>query len=249
MIENPEATGRPAGEEEPRRQGDAQPPQPPGPAGEDRRPPPPAEGGGAPRHPVEEAAAPEGESHGGDEAPSRLSWYAIRVQSNKEDSVKRSLEGKIKLRGLGRKIQQVVVPTEKIAEIKNGRKRTRQVKTYPGYVLLEMVMDDETWAFVRETPGVGDFVGGGGSADSKPFPLLPEEVSKIFGRDVPGEAAPKIKIDFSVGDKVKIREGPFENFEGVVEEINEQKGLVRVVVTIFGRSTPVELQYWQVENI
>ncbi|MAG57695.1 MAG: transcription termination/antitermination factor NusG [Planctomycetes bacterium] len=174
----------------------------------------------------------------------------MRVQSNKEDSVKRNMERRIELRGLQRKIKQLVVPTEKVAEIKNGKKRTRQVKTYPGYVLVEMIMDDETWAFVRETAGVGDFVGGSSGAHQKPFPLLSEEVNKIFGVDVPGtDAAPKIKIDFGVGDKVRIREGPFENFDGVVEEINEQKGTVRVVVTIFGRATPVELKYWQVVPI
>ncbi len=182
-------------------------------------------------------------------AGAQAQWYAVRVQSNKEDSVKRNMERRIELRGLQRKISQLVVPTEKVAEIKNGKKRTRQVKTYPGYVLIEMFMDDETWAFVRETPGVGDFVGGTSGAHQKPFPLLEEEVNKIFGLEVPGTEVPKIKIDFGMGDKVKIREGPFENFEGVVEEINEQKGTVRVVVTIFGRATPVELQYWQVEPI
>jgi transcriptional antiterminator NusG len=182
-------------------------------------------------------------------AEPKYQWFAIRVQSNKEDSVKRNMERRIELRGLQLKIKQLVVPTEKVAEIKNGKKRTRQVKTYPGYVLIEMMMDDETWAFVRETGGVGDFVGGASGSHQKPFPLLPEEVNKIFGVDVPGLEVPKIKIDFSVGDKVKIREGPFENFDGVVEEINEQKGIVRVVVTIFGRATPVELQYWQVEVI
>ncbi len=177
------------------------------------------------------------------------SWYAVRVQSNKEDSVKRNMGRKIELRGLSRKISQVVVPTEKVAEIKGGKRRTRQVKTYPGYVLVEMVMDDETWAFVRETPGVGDFVGGGGSSHQKPFPLRPEEVNQIFGLDAVGSETPKIKIDFGMGDKVKIREGPFENFDGVVEQINEEKGTVRVGVTIFGRPTPVELKYWQVEPI
>lgn len=176
-------------------------------------------------------------------------WYPVRVQSNKEESVKRNMERRIELRGLGKKILHVVVPTEKIAEIKNGKKRTRQVKTYPGYVLVEMIMDDETWAFVRETGGVGDFVGGGGNIHQKPFPLRQDEVNKIFGIDVPGTDDARIKIDFGVGDKVKIRDGPFENFDGVVEEINEQKGLVRVVVTIFGRATPVELKYWEVEVI
>lgn len=176
-------------------------------------------------------------------------WYAVRVQSNKEETVKRNMERKIELRGLQKKVLQVVVPTEKVAEIKNGKKRTRHVKTYPGYVLVEMFMDDETWAFVRDTAGVGDFVGGGGNIHQKPFPLTQDEVNKIFGIDVPGTQEAKIKIDFGIGDKVKIREGPFENFDGVVEEINEGKGLVRVVVTIFGRATPVELKYWEVELI
>ena len=192
--------------------------------------------------PAEPEAAPESATPAGD-------WFAVRVQSNKEDSVKRNMDRRIELRGLGKKILQVVVPTEKVAEIKNGRKRTRQVKTYPGYVLVEMHMDDETWAFVRETPGVGDFVGGVAGSHQKPFPLRSEEVNKIFGIEEEGAEAPKIKIDFETGDKIKIREGPFENFEGVVDEINEQKGTVRVVVTIFERATPVELQYWQIEKI
>jgi len=213
----------------------------------------PIEEGVAPAEPASTAEAPvvEPEAPAADAAPEgpKPSWYAVRVQSNKEDSVRRNMQRRIELRGLQRKITQLVVPTEKVAEIKNGKKRTRQVKTYPGYVLVEMIMDDETWAFVRETAGVGDFVGGTSGAHQKPFPLLQEEVNKIFGLDVPGAETPKIKIDFSMGDKVKIREGPFENFDGVVEEINEQKGTVRVVVTIFGRATPVELQYWQVETI
>jgi len=193
-------------------------------------------------------AEPAGLQPGGPEEPAPQ-WYAIRVQSNKEDTVRRNLETKIKLKGLGRKITQVVVPTEKVAEIKNGKRRTRRVKIYPGYVLIEMLMDDETWSFVREVPGVGDFVGGKGNVREKPFPLLPEEVRKIFGQELPVDAQPRIQIDFSVGHKVRIREGPFENFDGVVDDINEQKGLVRVIVTIFGRSTPVELQYWQVEPL
>lgn len=195
--------------------------------------------------PSEEAAAPAA----AEPAPAAGRWYAVRVQSNKEDSVKRNMDRRIEMRGLQRKVSQVVVPTEKYTEIKNGRKRTRQVKTYPGYVLVEMIMDDETWAFVRETGGVGDFVGGGGNLHQKPFPLEQTEVNKIFGIEAPGTEQPQVKIDFSVGDKVKIKEGPFENFDGVVEEIDETKGRVKVVVTIFGRATPVDLQYWQVEEI
>jgi transcription termination/antitermination protein NusG len=185
-----------------------------------------------------------------------LHWYAIRVQSNKEDSVKRNLDRKIELRGFQEKIKEVVVPTEKVAEIRNGKKRLRAVKTYPGYVLANMLMDEDTWVFVRETAGVGDFVGAsamparGGAATPKPFPLRPEEVQKIFGASTTeAGGGAKIKINFQTGDKVKIKEGPFENFDGVVDDINEQKGIVRVIVTIFGRATPVELQYWQVESL
>jgi transcriptional antiterminator NusG len=182
-------------------------------------------------------------------------WYAIRVQSNKEDSVKRNLDRKIELRGFQDKIKEVVVPTEKVAEIRNGKKRLRSVKTYPGYVLANMIMDEDTWVFVRETAGVGDFVGAsampsrGGASTPKPFPLRPEEVQKIFGTTSAEAGGAKIKINFQNGDKVKIKEGPFENFDGVVDDINEQKGIVRVIVTIFGRATPVELQYWQVEAL
>ncbi len=191
-----------------------------------------------------------------EKANPELRWYAIRVQSNKEDSVKRNLDRKIELRGFTDRIKEVVVPTEKVAEIRNGKKRFRTVKTYPGYVLAQMIMDEETWLFVRETGGVGDFVGasamptrGSSGKTPKPFPLRPEEVAKIFGSPVTDAGGAKIKIAFQVGDKVKIKEGPFENFDGVVDDINEQKGLVRVVVTIFGRATPVELQYWQVEAL
>ncbi len=187
---------------------------------------------------------------------SEFHWYAIRVQSNKEDSVKRNIDRKVELRGFGDRIKEVVVPTEKVAEIRNGKKRFRTVKTYPGYVLANMMMDEETWLFVRETGGVGDFVGasamparGSSGKTPKPFPLRPEEVAKIFGSPITEQGGAKIKIPFQVGDKVKIKEGPFENFDGIVDDINEQKGLVRVVVTIFGRATPVELQYWQVEAL
>jgi transcription termination/antitermination protein NusG len=188
-------------------------------------------------------------------AAGEVNWYAIRVQSNKEDSVKRNLDRKIELRGFQDKIKEVVVPTEKVAEIRNGKKRLRSVKTYPGYVLANMVMDEDTWVFVRETAGVGDFVGAsamparGGASTPKPFPLRPEEVQKIFGTTSAEAGGAKIKINFQTGDKVKIKEGPFENFDGVVDDINEQKGIVRVIVTIFGRATPVELQYWQVEAL
>ena len=176
-------------------------------------------------------------------------WYAIRVQSNKEDHVRRTLERKVETHGLQEKIFSVVVPVKKYEEIKNGKKRVRTEKIYPGYVLVEMVMDDSSWLFIRETSGVGDFVGAHAEATGKPFPLTEEEVGKIFGTEEEGEGKPAIKIDFEIGEQVKIKDGPFEDFDGVVEEIFPDKGRIRVTVNIFGRAAPVELEYWQAEKI
>lgn len=178
-----------------------------------------------------------------------FSWYPIRVQSNKEDHVRRTLQRKIETHGLGDKIREVVVPVRKYEEIKAGKKRIRSEKTYPGYVLVEMVMDDQAWLFVRETPGVGDFVGPHAGSHMKPYPLTDDEVVKLFGGDEEETEKPTIKIDFEVGEGVKIKDGPFEDFDGVVEEIMPDKGRIRVTVNIFGRAAPVELEYWQAEKL
>jgi transcriptional antiterminator NusG len=138
-----------------------------------------------------------------------------------------------------------MVPTEKVSEIKGGKRRVIQRKIYPGYIIVEMVLDDETWYLVRGTPGIGDFVG----SESVPVPMEPHEVEKLIGGMQETEEKPKLKIEFDLGDRVKIKEGPFENFSGVVDEVNAQKGLVRVIVMIFGRETPVELEDWQVEPV
>lgn len=182
-----------------------------------------------------------------------FNWFAIRVQSNKEDHVRKTLERKIETHGLGDRIRSVVVPKREYEEIKNGKKRTRKEKTYPGYVLVELEMDDETWLFIRETPGVGDFVGVNVADHSKPFPLTEDEVQKLFGSEEEGEegadAKPTIKIDFDLGEQVKIKDGPFEDFNGVIDEIIPEKGRIRVTVNIFGRAAPVELEYWQAEKV
>lgn len=178
-----------------------------------------------------------------------MDWYAIRVQSNKEDHVQRTLDRKVETHGMREKISEVVVPKEQVVEIKNGKKRTRKVKTYPGYVLLHLEMTDDTWLFVRETPGVGDFVGAHIGDHTKPYPLTAEEVDKIFGTGEEEEAKPQVKIDFQLGEKVKIKDGPFEDFDGEVDEIMADKGRIRVVVNIFGRAAPVELEYWQAEKV
>ena len=176
-------------------------------------------------------------------------WYVLRVQSNKEDSVKEGLERRVQAAGLSDQILRVLVPTEKVTEIKSGKKRVSERKIYPGYVMVEMVLNDETWYLLRETPGIGDFVGGG--PNTRPQAMSQHDVDKMLGdaAAVKESEAPKIKIDFHEGEAVKITEGTFENFSGVVKEVNRSKGLVKVEVTIFGRPTPVELEYWKIEAI
>ena len=154
---------------------------------------------------------------------------------------------RISASGLNDQIREVLVPTEKVSEIKGGKKRVTERKVYPGYVMVDMVINDETWYLVRETPGIGDFVGG--APNSKPVPMPQSEVDKILGEAEKEAEQPKMKIEFREGDAVKITEGPFENFSGVVQEVIPAKGLVKVEVTIFGRATPVELEYWQIESI
>ena len=175
-------------------------------------------------------------------------WYVLRVQSNKEDHVRETLEKRVKIAGMEHLISRVLVPTEKVTEIKGGKKRVAQRKLYPGYVMVEMALTEESQFLVRNTSGVGDFVGPTAKA---PVALTGPEVDKILGdvKKTAEEAQPKVHISFSPGDSVKIKEGPFQNFDGVVEEVIPEKGLVKVVVTIFGRPTPVELEYWQMEAV
>jgi len=174
-----------------------------------------------------------------------MQWYVLRVQSNREKQVKESLEKKARIAGLEDRIGEIIVPSEQVTEIRSGKKRVTERKIYPGYIMVRMELDDDTWFLVRETPGIGDFVG----AHLKPVPMKQREVDKMLGQLEQESEEPKLKIDFKVGDTVKIKEGPFENFDGVVEEVNPSKGLVRVVVTIFGRSTRVELEYWKLEAV
>lgn len=174
-----------------------------------------------------------------------MQWYVLRVQSNREDSVKESLERRVKMAALESKIAQIIVPSEQVTEIRSGKKRITERKIYPGYIMVQMDMDDESWFLVRETPGIGDFVG----AHLKPVPMRDREVDKMLGQMATHSDEPKLKIDFKVGDTVKIKEGPFENFDGVIEDVIPSKGLVRVVITIFGRATRVELEYWKLEAV
>jgi len=172
-------------------------------------------------------------------------WYVLRVASGREESVKEGLLKKIQLAGLQEHIPTVLVPTERVSEIKGGKKRFKERKLYPGYIIVEMDLTDDVWYLIKDTSGIGDFVG----SFQKPIPLAPTEVEQILNTLKTKEEAPDVKIDLEAGEKVKIKEGPFENFDGTVDEIFPGKGQVRVIVTIFGRATPVDLEYWQVEKI
>ena len=174
-----------------------------------------------------------------------LQWFVLRVASGQEDRVRRGLETRVKAKALEEKVPRILVPTETVTEMKSGRRRTMKKKIYPGYVLVEMELDNESRYLIRETPGVGDFIGSHGN----PEPLAEEEVQKLLGQVERVTEKPKLEIQFSAGDAVKIKEGPFENYDGVIDEVDAQKGSVRVVITVFNRPTPVELGYWQVEAI
>ncbi len=181
-----------------------------------------------------------------DEPPPELVWYVLKVQSSREDTIRDALERRVKIQGLERYFGRIVVPTEKVTEIRNNKKRTVERKSYPGYIMVEMELNEKTWFTVRETPGVGDFVG----AHGQPTKMTDAEVNQMLKPEVeegPDRAVPK--IDVERGDRVKIKEGPFENFEGTVEEVIEARGLVKVMLIIFNRPTPVDLEYWQVERL
>jgi transcriptional antiterminator NusG len=181
-----------------------------------------------------------------DEPPPVLVWYVLKVQSGREDTIRDALERRVKIQGLEAYFGRIVVPKEKITEIRNNKKRIVERKSYPGYIMVEMELNEKTWFVVRETPGVGDFVGAHGT----PTKMSADEVNKMLGQETAKEEKPpQIRIDVERGDRVKIKDGPFESFEGTVEEVIEARGLVKVMLTIFNRPTPVDLEYWQVERI
>ncbi len=170
-------------------------------------------------------------------------WYVVHSYSGYENKVKKNLEHRIESMSMQDQIFQVIVPTEEEVELRDGQRRTTERRVFPGYILVQMIMNDDSWYVVRNTPGVTGFVGSG----TKPVPLRSEEVEKIMKR-MEAEA-PRIKVSFRPGQKVRIVEGPFEDFMGTVDEINVEKGKVRVLVSFFGRETPVELDFLQVEKI
>ena len=175
-------------------------------------------------------------------------WYVVKVANGREDTLSRKVERKLALSGLDKHVRNIVVPKQKVIEIKEGKKRVREQKLYQGYFFMECQLVDEIWYLLREVQGVGSFVGG--KAADKPMPMTADEVRKL--RDMmeqrESEAPPELKIDVKKNDSVKVKDGPFENFEGVVEEVQPKTGKLRVTVTIFGQDTPVDLEYWQVEK-
>jgi transcription termination/antitermination protein NusG len=173
-------------------------------------------------------------------------WYVVHTYSGYENKVKANLEKRVESMGMSDKIFRVVVPEEEETEIKNGKKKVVKRKVFPGYVLVEIVMTDDSWYVVRNTPGVTGFVGSAGSG-SKPTPLLPEEVVGLLKRM--GVEEKRIDVNYEIGETVRVKEGPFTNFTGTVEEMDKDKAKLKVLVNMFGRDTPVELDFTQIEKL
>lgn len=189
---------------------------------------------------AKKAAEPQG--------PIDMDWYILKVQSNRERSIADALKRKVAIEGLERyvDVDNILVPTEKVTEFKAGKKKIVERKLYPGYIVVRMNINDDSWFAIRETSGIGDFTGAGG----KPSPMLAHEIARIVQTDEEvSDDSPKLDIKFKTGDRVKVKDGTFEGFEGEVGTIDAQSGKVQVMISIFGRSTPVELEYWQVEGV
>jgi transcriptional antiterminator NusG len=174
-----------------------------------------------------------------------LRWYVVHAYSGMEKAVERNIRERIIRSALQDKFGRILVPMEEVVEIKNGQKKTTERKFFPGYVLVEMIMDDDTWHLVKHTNKVTGFVGG---AKTRPSPISEAEVMKIVNQMQEGTDKPRHKVEFVVGEYVRVKDGPFTDFNGSVEDVNYEKSKVRVSVTIFGRSTPVELEFSQIEK-
>ncbi len=179
-----------------------------------------------------------------------MQWYVLRVASNKEEQVRETLSRKMEVEAVGG-VGRIMVPVEQIKRIRSGKQRVLKRKLYPGYVFMEMEpkedghIPDEAWFVIKETMGAGDFIG----TEGVPTPMRDTDVAKMLKEVEKPEDTPNIKVEFEKGDVVKIRDGAFENFEGVVDEIDSERGIVCVIVTIFGRSTPLDIEYWQIEKV
>ncbi len=176
---------------------------------------------------------------------SNMRWYVVHAYSGMEKAVERNLRERIERAGMQAKFGRILVPTEEVVELKNGKKSVTERRFFPGYVLVEMLMDDESWHLVKHTSKVTGFVGG---ARNRPAPISEAEVMKIVNQMQEGIEKPRPKVEWQVGELVRVKEGPFTDFNGAVEDVNYEKSKVRVSVTIFGRATPVELEFGQVEK-
>ena len=174
-----------------------------------------------------------------------LRWYIVHAYSGMEKAVERNIAERIARASMQDKFGRVLVPTEEVVEMKNGQRKTTERRLFPGYVFVEMVMDDDTWHLVKHTNKVTGFVGG---AKNRPAPISEAEVQKIVSQMQEGTDKPRHKVEFMVGELVRVKEGPFTDFNGSVEDVNYEKSRVRVSVMIFGRSTPVELEFSQIEK-
>ena len=179
-------------------------------------------------------------------AVGNMRWYVVHAYSGMEKSVQRALTERIERAGMQTKFGQILVPTEEVIEVKNGHKTVTERRFFPGYVLVEMEMTDDTWHLVKNTSKVTGFIGG---KSNKPTPIPPHEVDKIMQQVQVGVEIPRPKVLYEVGEVIRIKDGPFTDFNGNVEEVNYEKSKVRVTVTIFGRATPVELDFAQVEKV
>lgn len=184
-----------------------------------------------------------------DEANLKYEWYILKVQVNREDSIRDALMRRLKMEGLDRFVKEVVVPTEDVAEFtKTGKRKVVKKKIYPGYILVNMSVNDDTWFVVRETPGIGDFTGSSG----KPSAMDPKDVERILRASKPLDdesAVVKIGIPFKPGERVRVKEGNFQNLEGEVGAVDEAHGRITVMLTIFGRQTPVDMEHWNIEKL
>jgi transcription termination/antitermination protein NusG len=180
-----------------------------------------------------------------------MQFFVLRVASNKEDNVREKLLRKVKIEGLESKVGRILVPTERVRSMKAGVRKESDRKLYPGYVFIELELDkngmipEDVWFMIKETEGVGDFIGSNG----KPTPMSPKDEQKMVEEAERPEEAPSLRTEYKQGDKIKVTNGAFINFEGNVDEIIPDKGMVRIITTIFGRPTPLELEYWQIEKI
>ena len=183
--------------------------------------------------------------------PSEKRWYVLRVASNREEQVRDTLMRKVEIESLHNVIGRILVPTERIKRVRGTQQRVYERKLYPGYVFIEMALNEDgsilegSWFIIKETSGVGDFIG----TEGKPSPMSDTEVSKMLNQAERPEESPAIQMEFKKGDQVKVKGGSFEGFEGTVDEVDTEKGTVRVIVTIFGRATPLDIEYWQIEKV